>query len=125
MKRLLRNTVIAMFAGATILTSCTNDTGDVASGSVVHAQFLDASSQAVAALVADGFNAEDLTVTSAEPVTWPDGALGCPEPGGIYTQALVPGYRITIASPDGEVVFHGADGANPIRCDDPQPPVSN
>lgn len=125
MTRLLRNTVIAMFASATILASCTSDPGDVASGSVVHAQYLDAASQAVADLVADGFNADDLTVTRAESVTWSDGALGCPQPGGMYTQALVPGYRITVATPDGEVAFHGADGDDPIRCDDPQSPASS
>lgn len=33
-------------------------------------------------------------VTRAESVTWPDGALGCPEPGQMYTQALVDGYHI-------------------------------
>ena len=30
----------------------------------------------------------------AEPVTWNNGSLGCPEEGHFYTQALVPGYRI-------------------------------
>jgi len=30
----------------------------------------------------------------AEAVTWPDGSLGCPEPGMFYTQMVVPGYRL-------------------------------
>ena len=38
----------------------------------------------------------DLKVLSAEAVTWSDGSLGCPEPGMMYTQALVPGYRVQI-----------------------------
>ncbi len=37
-----------------------------------------------------------LKVLSAEAVTWPDGSVGCPEPGMLYTQALVPGYRVRI-----------------------------
>jgi len=120
---MLRATVIAMLAGATVLASCTNDSDDVATGGVVHAQLINVVSQSVAKLVTEGFSADDLTVLSAEPVTWPDGSLGCPEPGGMYTQALVPGYRITVSTPDGEVAFHGADGEDPIRCDNPQPPV--
>jgi hypothetical protein len=35
-------------------------------------------------------------VVQAEAVTWPDGALGCPEPGIVYTQALVPGYWVVV-----------------------------
>ena len=29
-------------------------------------------------------------------MTWPSGALGCPEPGMLYTQALVPGYQVIL-----------------------------
>ncbi len=41
------------------------------------------------------------TVVSAESITYNDGSLGCPEPGQMYTQALVDGYRI-IVEVDGE-----------------------
>ena len=37
-----------------------------------------------------------LGVLAVESVTWPDGSLGCPEPGRVYPQALVPGYRVRI-----------------------------
>jgi hypothetical protein len=46
-----------------------------------------------------GAAAADLRVVSVEDVMWPDGALGCPEPGRMYTQALVPGQRVRIAAP--------------------------
>jgi hypothetical protein len=46
-----------------------------------------------------GVAAADLRVVSVEDVTWPDGSLGCPEPGRLYTQALVPGHRVRIAAP--------------------------
>lgn len=39
-----------------------------------------------------------LTVVRAESVTWSDGSLGCPEPGMMYTQALVDGYWVVLDS---------------------------
>ena len=41
-----------------------------------------------------GVPADQVTVISAEAVTFPDGSLGCPQPGMAYTQALVDGYKI-------------------------------
>ncbi len=35
-------------------------------------------------------------VTRAEFVQWPDGSLGCPQPGIEYTQAIVPGYWVVL-----------------------------
>src|SRR4249920_1962462 len=35
-----------------------------------------------------------VVLAGAEQITWNDGALGCPQPGQNYIQALVPGYRI-------------------------------
>ena len=37
---------------------------------------------------------DQVTVQSAEPVTFPDGSLGCPVPGMAYTQHVVDGYKI-------------------------------
>jgi hypothetical protein len=39
---------------------------------------------------------EQLVIVRAEPVVWNDGSLGCPEPGMMYTQALVNGYWVVI-----------------------------
>jgi hypothetical protein len=41
---------------------------------------------------------EQLVVVRAEPAVWNDGSLGCPEPGVMYTQALVKGYWVVIAA---------------------------
>lgn len=38
----------------------------------------------------------DVRVTRAEAVTWRDGSLGCPEPGMVYTLALVDGYWVML-----------------------------
>jgi hypothetical protein len=35
-------------------------------------------------------------VVRAEQVVWPDGSLGCPQPGMVYTQALVNGYHVVL-----------------------------
>jgi hypothetical protein len=39
---------------------------------------------------------EKLAIMRAESVVWNDGSLGCPEPGMMYTQALVNGYWVVI-----------------------------
>jgi hypothetical protein len=47
-----------------------------------------------------------VVLTRAEQVTWPNGALGCPEPGTVYTQALVPGFRLVARTAEGELMYH-------------------
>jgi len=39
---------------------------------------------------------EQLVIVRAESVVWNGGSLGCPEPGMMYTQALVNGYWMVI-----------------------------
>ena len=41
-----------------------------------------------------GAAASDARVIRAEAITWPDGGLGCPTPGEMYTQATEPGYLV-------------------------------
>ncbi len=55
-----------------------------------------------------GVGTDRTTVLLAEPVTWPDGSLGCPEPGRLYTQALVPGWRIRIAAGADTHAYHAS-----------------
>jgi hypothetical protein len=71
---------------------------------------------------AEGVDPDAIEVVSAEAVTWPDGSLGCPEPDGMYTQALVEGYRIVLRVEDTEVAYHGQLGSGPFRCDRPVVP---
>lgn len=86
---------------------------------------LDAATEAAVTDLAasEGVDAGEIEVVTAEDVTWSDGALGCPEPDQMYTQALIPGYRIVLEVDSQEVHYHGAEGAAPTRCDDPQPPA--
>lgn len=69
-------------------------------------------------------DASSIEVVTAEAVTWSDGALGCPESGELYTQALVEGYRIELQVDGESVAYHGEDGGDPFRCDDPEEPAS-
>ena len=36
----------------------------------------------------------DIEVVRADAMTWSDGSLDCPEPGMLYTQALVDGFQV-------------------------------
>jgi hypothetical protein len=55
-----------------------------------------------------GIDAASLELAAAEQVTWLDGSLGCPEPEVMYTQALVPGYRVRLVA-GGKVLDYHAD----------------
>ncbi|UZQ55894.1 hypothetical protein OOK60_07470 [Trichothermofontia sichuanensis B231] len=45
-----------------------------------------------------GQSTQQFEVKRAEPHTWPDGCLGLATPDQFCTQALVPGWRVTIAA---------------------------
>jgi len=47
-----------------------------------------------------------VVLTRAEQLDWPDGSLGCPEPGKVYTQMLVPGFRVVARTSEGEMLYH-------------------
>ena len=49
-----------------------------------------------------------ITVVSATERQWPDGSLGCAQPGQMYTQAIVPGYRVLLQA-NGETYAYHAD----------------
>jgi hypothetical protein len=64
---------------------------------------------------------DSITVVKAESVTWNDGSLGCPEPGMMYTQALVDGYHVVVRAGDEELDYR-ADSAGHFRyCENPPP----
>jgi hypothetical protein len=53
---------------------------------------------------------------SSVPVTWRDGSLGCPDPGKMYTMALVPGYRVTVEAGGQTFEFHASRGGHFVLC---------
>lgn len=78
----------------------------------------------VTQLLEQQFNvpAANITVESVEPMEWNDGALGCPEPGKFYTQALVSGYLLTVSDGSQTYELHtNEDGSNAVVCENGRP----
>ena len=68
-----------------------------------------------------GVDPSDVDVVTAEAVTWSDGSLGCPEPGMMYTQALVPGYRVVLEIDGEQLHFHSGSSGEFSLCENPLP----
>lgn len=49
-------------------------------------------------------------------VTWPDGSLGCPQEGMLYTQRTMPGWRIVLAAGSRSFQYHAADRGKAFPC---------
>lgn len=79
-----------------------------------------------AAAVADlaerlGVDLDTITVARAENVVWPDGSLGCPQPGMAYTQVEAEGSRAVLIHGSVTYFYHGGEGnPGPFLCEDLQ-----
>ena len=73
--------------------------------------------QAVADLATRlNIDASSIVTVSAQAMSWPDGSLGCPQPGMLYTQAIVDGAQIQLSVDSTSYSYHsGASGA-PFLC---------
>jgi hypothetical protein len=60
--------------------------------------------------------AEAVTISSLEPVDWPDSSLGCPRPGEVYLDVITPGYRVIVAVDGQEHELHADERGNVVRC---------
>jgi hypothetical protein len=70
-----------------------------------------------------GVDADAVDIVVAEQVTWSDGSIGCPEPGMMYTQALVPGYRVVLEADGQQLNFHATESGDFRFCENPRPPL--
>ena len=68
-----------------------------------------------------GTEPAEIRVVVYESVTWPDGSLGCPEPGMVYTQALVDGRRLILAADGSDFAYHGGADGPLDYCATPRP----
>lgn len=64
-----------------------------------------------------GVSAAEVKVISTEAVNWPNGALGCAKPGQMYTQAIVPGYRIELEAGGKRFNYNASARGAYKRCD--------
>jgi hypothetical protein len=65
----------------------------------------------------------DITVVSAEEVTWRDGSMGCPQPGMLYTQALTNGSRVVLEADGRRYQYHAGGRRSAFLCENPDPPA--
>jgi hypothetical protein len=72
-----------------------------------------------------GLPAEELEIVSAEAVTFNDGSLGCAQPGMLYTQALVDGYRVVVRAPGRDLDYRAAQLGGFRLCEDAVEPLTN
>jgi hypothetical protein len=70
-----------------------------------------------------GQPAAEITLVSAEEVTWRDAALGCPQPGMYYAQVLTNGSRIVLTAGGKQYHYHSGGQRAPFLCENPQPPL--
>ncbi|WNB84684.1 hypothetical protein [Cellulomonas sp. ATA003] len=64
-----------------------------------------------------GVPAEEVSVVRVEEVTWPDGSLGCPEPGVLYTQAIIDGTLIVLGAGGSNFRYHASEHHAPFLCE--------
>lgn len=55
-----------------------------------------------------------ITVVETREVQWPDGSLGCPQEGELYTQAVVDGTQIFLSAGD-RIYDYRADSSGSVK----------
>jgi hypothetical protein len=63
-----------------------------------------------------GVTPDAVTVVSAEPMTFPNGGLGCEQPGMQYIQVQVDGYRVVLEARSMTYDYRGTWTSRPRRC---------
>jgi hypothetical protein len=66
-----------------------------------------------------GIDAAEITTLSAVLVVWPNGAMGCPQPGMQYTQVPVDGSVIELGAGGRVYRYHTGGSRTPFLCDQP------
>jgi hypothetical protein len=60
---------------------------------------------------------ESIQFVHFEAVVWPDGSLGCPQPGLEYLQVQSEGYRIQLRFGNDLYEYHGGGNRPPFLCE--------
>ncbi len=64
-----------------------------------------------------------VTVVSAEAVTWPNGAAGCPKMGFMYTDVITPGYHVVVEAGGTRYDYRGSQRSGSVSlCENPPGP---
>ena len=70
-----------------------------------------------------GVDASEVSVAGYAEVTWRDGSIGCPQPGMMYTQALVPGQQLVLQVDGSLASYHSGKAGSFSYCANPQAPL--
>lgn len=62
-----------------------------------------------------GIEASAWKVTRLEAAQWPDASLGCPKPGEMYAQVLMPGFLIELSA-EGRTLEYHSGGKRTVYC---------
>ena len=60
---------------------------------------------------------DEIDFLAFESVVWPDGSLGCPQPGIAYIQVQREGYKILLGYAGREYAYHGGGSHPPFLCE--------
>lgn len=120
-------TIRALLSVAIFLPACAAQPGAEVSTSpidrIVQAARADAAQRS-------GLLPAQMQLVTAESVTWSDGGLGCPRKGLLYTQALVPGYRVKLKVGNEVWHYHAGERGGLLLCppgqaQEPRPDSTN
>lgn len=67
---------------------------------------------------------EKISVIQAQAIVWNDGSLGCPQPGVMYTQALVNGFWVILEVGEQKYDYRAAETGYFFLCERGLPPIS-
>jgi hypothetical protein len=69
-----------------------------------------------------GISSGEVKVIKVEEVEWPDTSLGCPEPGMVYAQVIVPGWRVVMKA-GGKIYEYHCGGKQGVLSDEDSLPL--
>jgi hypothetical protein len=61
----------------------------------------------------------DVRISKAQPMSWSDGSLGCPQPDMFYTQAVVEGYWVVVEAGGQSWDYRSGSQRDFRLCEDP------
>jgi hypothetical protein len=65
--------------------------------------------------------ASEIALVEFRKTTWPDGSLGCPQPGMMYTQMVQDGTVIRLTARKRTYEYHSGTAAEPVLCEKNKP----
>lgn len=118
-----RQALVTMIACASLSAACSSNLGgDAGPASAAAAEATGEVPQQILALFRDDLarralvKPETITVVSSTEQQWPDGSLGCPKPGEMYTQMIVPGYRVVLQAGGEKYAYHSDQRGKFVVC---------